>query len=113
MKNVKLTLIAISFFTISCASDSTSDVEENTNNITYSNTIQPIMSQSCATSACHDSNAPAAGLSLTTFAEVKDAFQNNDPLARIESGNMPKNANKLSASTIANIKTWIADNYPQ
>ena len=116
MKNFKIAIFALSLLTISCASDSTSDVEEPSNNITYTNTIQPLMSQSCNVSGCHNSTTKASGLDLSTFNLVKAAFANtgsSSAIGRIESGNMPQGGSKLSATTIANLKTWISDNFPQ
>lgn len=117
---MKKTIIFLGFIlslSTSCASDSEADViEQNrSKNITYSKTIKPIITQSCATTGCHNSITKASNLDLSTFEKVKFEFENtssNGALARIESGNMPKGASKLSDATIETLKDWIAANYP-
>lgn len=106
-----LSLLLVSF--TSCSSDSSDDMEPIPDpvSITYTNTIKSITTSSCATSACHDNTAPTAGISLTTYAGVKGAFESNGALSQIESGAMPKNNPKLSATTINKIKSWVAANY--
>jgi hypothetical protein len=112
---VPFALFLLLIFIISCSSDSSDDLELIIDpvNVTYTNTIKAIMSQSCATTACHDNSSLAAGLSLTTYDGVKGAFENNGALAQIESGSMPKNASKLSISIINKITDWIDNGYKE
>jgi len=106
-------------FATSCSSDSSDDLEPIPDPdpdpvaVTYTNTVKAIIDSNCTTSACHDSNSPAAGINLTTYAGVKAAFETGTALAQIESGAMPKNASDLSATTINKIKAWIANNYEE
>ncbi|MFK5878707.1 MAG: hypothetical protein QM478_04330 [Flavobacteriaceae bacterium] len=108
-------LIVVSLFIVSCSSsdDDSSPPTQLPTGITYTNTINSIMSQNCNVSGCHTTTAMAAGFALSTYDEVKFAFQNRGALGQIESGNMPKNRDDLSEATINNIKGWMAENYPE
>ncbi|MDP3312164.1 c-type cytochrome [Lutibacter sp.] len=115
-------LLALScFFSLfifaSCSSNSDDDdiIPPNNppaSNITYTNTISSIMSENCT--SCHGAtptnNAP---MSLNTYATVKSAIENRGLINQIETGNMPKNGNKLTTTQIQNIKTWQANGFPQ
>ncbi|WP_139958206.1 choice-of-anchor D domain-containing protein [Flavicella sediminum] len=82
----------------------------------YQTDIAPIINQSCATTACHDSNSPKAGLDLSTYAFVKTAFTatgTSSAIGRIESGNMPQGGSKLSQTKIDLIKSWIAGGFSE
>lgn len=111
-----LSLLLLAIVSNSCSSDS-DEMEPIPDpipsNITYTNTVKAIMDQNCTTTACHDNNAPAAGLALTTFSGVKTGFQSKGALAQIESGAMPKGKAKLSQGTISKIKGWVANNYKE
>jgi hypothetical protein len=52
-------------------------------------------------------------MSLTTYANVKDAVTSRGLISQIETGNMPKNGTKLSAAQIQNFKTWQTNGFPQ
>lgn len=111
-------LLVASLFIISCSSSDDDDTgtpppTQLPTNITYTNTINSIMSQNCNVSGCHNTTTMASGFALSTYDEVKSAFQNKSALSQIETGAMPKNASKLSSATINNIKGWIAENYPE
>ena len=60
-----------------------------------------------------DNTSPTAGLSLTSYENVKSAFTSKGALALINSGAMPKGGTKFSSTTINKIKGWIADNYTE
>ena len=98
----------------SCSSNSDDDMEPITpSNITYTNTVKMIIDQNCTTSACHDNNAPAAGLSLTSYSDVKTGFLSKGALSQIESGAMPKDKAKLPQATITKIRGWKANDYKE
>lgn len=83
---------------------------------TYVNDIAPLINQSCATSYCHDSGAPSAGLDLSTYALVKTAFSStgsSSSLGRIKSGNMPKNGTAFTQTQIDLIENWIDNGFIQ
>ncbi|WP_139958204.1 hypothetical protein [Flavicella sediminum] len=111
-KNILIALcIPLSF--LSCASDSAEDLTEKTTDpISYTNTIEAIITPGCASSNCHGGTQNPE---LTSYELVKSAFQStggSSALGRIESGNMPKNASAFSSSTINTIKEWIATDFP-
>ncbi|MBG7631770.1 MAG: hypothetical protein IZT56_15245 [Bacteroidetes bacterium] len=111
-KLLALTSLFLLLFMVSCSSDSDDDdiIVDPPASITYTNTIKSIMSGNCT--SCHGNpttnNAP---MSLTTYANVKNAVENRGLISQVESGNMPKNASMLSSTQIANIKTWKANGY--
>jgi hypothetical protein len=117
MRNFNLFLICLlTTATIaSCSSSSDDDMEPipTPSNITYTNTVKTIIDKNCTTSSCHDNNAPAAGLSFTTYDGVKIGFQSKGALSQIESGAMPKDEAKLPQATITKIKGWITNNYKE
>ena len=80
---------------------------------TYTNTIAPIIAQSCATTACHDTNNPAAQLSMTSFTEVKNGFIVDDSWGEIQSGSMPKpGVPSLTQDDKDNLQLWINSGFP-
>ncbi len=116
----KLVLIGILLtFTASCSSDSEADVTEMTpidNNepaptVTYSNTIERMITEGCSNTNCHGGGKSPL---LTNYEQIKTAFEATgtwSALGRIESGNMPKNGSPFSQTSIDKIKEWIANGY--
>lgn len=84
----------------------------DTSNVTYLNSVQPVMSQYCL--SCH-SNSTAqsygASIRLEDYSDVLIYAQNGKLLGTIshESGYspMPKGTSKLSDCIVSNIRTWI------
>ncbi len=70
------------------------------------------MDTSCATSGCHNAASNSAGLTLETYAQVKDAFLNKNALGRMESttASMPPIGN-LPTTSIQIIKNWRDQGY--
>ena len=112
MKKIKLLLLTgcISLFMYSCTTTEIPITQDPTNIITYNKDVRTIINNSCATSACHDNTAPAAGLQLTNYTLVKNAAQNGNFHVRIDAGTMPPSA-PLSNATKAIINKWRADGY--
>ncbi|NVK52299.1 MAG: hypothetical protein HWD85_05140 [Flavobacteriaceae bacterium] len=112
MKKVFLTLLMASIF-VGCASDSTDDVTNPPPaKITYAKNIKPLVDTSCATSGCHNAASKQAGLTLETYAQVKNAFLNGNAFARIESTTNPMPpSGKLPDGTIQTIKKWRDQGY--
>ncbi|MDI9320396.1 MAG: hypothetical protein QM530_07985 [Phycisphaerales bacterium] len=79
----------------------------DTNSITWRNNIKPIVDNSCAISGCHDASTAAGGYALNTYSGVKKMADNNQFIAVIELGSMPKNATHLDACTINKVRRWI------
>lgn len=75
--------------------------------VTWHEDIQPIINNSCALSGCHNSQSAAGGHKLDSYNDVKESVNSNLFLAVVESGTMPKNANKLDECAIAKIRIWI------
>jgi hypothetical protein len=71
------------------------------------------MSQSCATSGCHNAQSMSGGYTLETYIQVRNAFESGPALSEIESGDMPQGSVKLSDATINNIKSWIDNGYTE
>ncbi len=118
MKTPRYLSTILMFLMLSCAFDSESDVIEPIIDnpieiVTYSNTIASIMQSSCATSGCHDAVSKTAGVDLTSFEHVKNAFENRDALGEIERGEMPIGSPVLTEATITLIKNWIENGYVQ
>ncbi|MDO9038696.1 MAG: hypothetical protein Q7U59_10165 [Lutibacter sp.] len=116
MKNLlTITGMFLMLFAVSCSSGSDDDdpiLNPPPTTITYTNTISAIVNGNCT--GCHGSTPTnGAPMSLTTYANVKDAVTSRGLISQIESGNMPKNGTKLSAAQIQNFKTWQTNDFPQ
>lgn len=98
---------------IGCANDSTDDLTIPPPQIvTYNVNVKPIIDQSCATAGCHNAAANTAGLTLETYAQVRNAFETRGALGRMQSSSnpMPPQGN-LPGPTIALITEWINQGY--
>jgi hypothetical protein len=116
MKNLLLfTGLFLMFLVVSCSGGGDDDspiIDPTPTNITYANTISGIISGNCT--SCHGSTPTnGAPMSLTSYTNVKDAVTSRGLISLIESGNMPKNGSKLSASQIQSFKTWQTNGFPQ
>lgn len=91
------------------------DVEEviypggcNTEAVTYSNTVLPIMQRECYT--CHDALTQNGGINLEGYSQLFTWVANGKVLAAIKHEGafpMPDGQPKLDSCTIAKIETWI------
>ena len=115
----KIFLLALLYTTISCTTDSISDLEEiqNENPITYFSTVKRIIDNNCI--QCHAA-VPINGatMSLTTYEKVKDAVLNRNLLNRISraegtSGAMPLGGPRLPQNSIDAINEWANTNFSQ
>jgi mono/diheme cytochrome c family protein len=79
----------------------------DTLNLTYNGKIKMIFTQNCV--SCHGSNNPNAGLSLTTYNQVKDALLNTSLLARVKGNSalpvMPPNG-PMNSCNVRSIEKW-------
>ncbi|MET0758891.1 MAG: hypothetical protein ABWZ56_00610 [Flavobacterium sp.] len=100
----------------SCTSDSESDLTDNTpinENVTYTGTVRNIIDNNCI--MCHGiTPTNGAHISLTTYANVKDAVLNKGLLDRISrpqgsAGMMPSGGTRLPQSTIDQVVQWEND----
>lgn len=84
--------------------------ECDTLNLTYNNGIKSIIDLNCGN--CHGATNPNAGLSLTNYTEVKDAFLNTQLLNRISNKPgvpvMPP-AGPMDSCKIKSLEIWFAN----
>jgi cytochrome c553 len=98
----------------SCYKDNEEDLypepdECNTDNVSFSQTIMPVITNNCV--SCHSGSAPSGGVGLSDYAEVVASIDGGRFLGAIrhESGfsAMPQGAAKLSDCTISQIEAWV------
>ena len=78
----------------------------DTTNVTYAQTIAPIMQTTCT--SCHGSSSPSAGLSLSSYTDVVNAVNSKNLLSRITSTSSPMPPSGLmDVCRINQIKKWI------
>lgn len=116
MVNYVKTILLIVFgsFLMSCSSteiaEAVIDVDPDAEAITYNKDVQSIINNSCATTACHGSATPPAGLSLNTFAQVESAVENRGLVSRINNSSNPMPpTGMLPQATRLIIDQWVAD----
>ncbi|RYE23870.1 MAG: hypothetical protein EOP51_09185 [Sphingobacteriales bacterium] len=83
----------------------------DTSNVTFAQTIKPIIDSKCATSGCHDAATLAGGYNFTVYGGVRAARNRMVGAITWASGysQMPKGMNKLDDCSIAKITKWIND----
>jgi len=85
--------------------------ECDVSNITYDNTIGPLVSESCAYSGCHDGNSGVIG--LTNYAAVKVIADNGQMEERVlVQKNMPP-SQPLTSCELKEIEAWLAAGAPE
>ncbi|HQU61000.1 MAG: hypothetical protein KDD02_09345 [Phaeodactylibacter sp.] len=81
----------------------------DTTNVTYAQTIRPIIQNYC--NGCHSGPSPSGNISYSDYAGLKTTANNGKLLGSIEHAQgyspMPQNGNKLSACNIALIRAWV------
>ncbi len=80
----------------------------NTNQVTFSNTISPLITNSCATTGCHV--AGTGRVLLTNYAEIKTVI-NAVEKRTITDKNMPPSGS-LSVCDLSKLKKWIDEGVP-
>lgn len=80
----------------------------------YTTTISSIISSNCQ--SCHSGSSPSAGLSLTSYSQVKSAVETKNLLNHLLQQNgyslMPPSG-QLSNCNIDQINSWIAKGMPE
>ena len=101
-----------------CSKDNAQDLFQNeecdTNQVTYSGAILPIIQSKCAVSGCHV-NGSSSGHDFTTYDGLLAVVQDGKLLPAINHTGpapMPQNAPKLDDCTIAKITAWVNDGAP-
>lgn len=111
-------IVIATISTLSCKNDKAellypADVCD-TSNVTYSNTVLPILRDNCY--SCHAGNPSVAPFRLDTYADASAVALSGYMYGAITHAAgfqpMPKNADKLSDCNIAKIKKWIDDGAP-
>ena len=78
--------------------------------VRYNSDISDIVANYCLT--CHGDVSPSAGLSLTTYASVKDATQNGTLLNRINNASAPMpQSGLMSAQNRQKFQDWADGGY--
>ncbi len=115
-KLIQSTLVlSMSLLLFSCSSSEISDPtpvdppsEEKT---TYDKDVKTLINNSCATSACHDADNPAAGLPLTNYNQVRNAAETGNLINRINSSSNPMPPSGQNNTVISIIDQWKNDGY--
>lgn len=113
-------LFTLSIFVSSCYYDNKEDLYPfdteacDLDNVTYSETVQPILASSCV--SCHQASNPSGGVKLDNYTEVKKVADNGRLWGSInhEAGYvaMPLGGGKLSDCSLLKIKQWIDSGSP-
>ncbi len=123
-KHTLTALLSIAALTaIGCYKDNAQDMYPpadggagcDTSNVTYSNTVSPIITEKCATAGCH-ADIYTTGIDLSAYAGVAAIANSGKLMASIthRSGTsaMPKGLPKLDDCSIAKIKKWVDKGAP-
>jgi len=112
-------VIVIAIFMQSCYYDNVEDLypqlpECDTTNVTYSNSVWPVINSNCT--GCHGGNAPAGNIRLENYNDISSAANNGSLLGTIRHENgwspMPKGGGKLNNCDITKIETWVNQGMP-
>lgn len=108
---LKIVIFIIPVIFTACTSDNYDDYYGNqcdVENVTYSQTVAPIISNQCL--SCHNSNNSSGGISLEGYDNVKKQADNGNLIGTIKHlpgySAMPEGG-KLDDCTILKIETWI------
>lgn len=85
----------------------------DTTNVTYSQTIVPILNTNCY--VCHFTGSPESNIALDTWAGVKVMVDNGKLIPSINHTGpfpMPKNGSMLDICSIEKIQTWVTHGAP-
>jgi len=83
----------------------------DTTNVTYANSIAPIIQRDCA--GCHSGSGASAGIQLYDYSSVKNYMTSNGNrlLGSVKwdgtASNMPKGGNKWSNCNINSMEAWV------
>ncbi len=106
-KILRITYVILVLLLYGCYFDNEEELYPNTNcdtnQVTYANTISPLLANNCATTGCHV--AGNGRVLLTNYTEIKTAI-NGVEKRTINDKDMPVSG-PLSACDIAKLKAWI------
>jgi hypothetical protein len=118
VKTIKLSFLTLLIVATieSCYYDKKEDLYVSTCNtagMTYTKDIVSLVNSSCA--GCHNGLAPSAGISLGSYAEVKDCVMNGKFIGSVKQDGtasaMPKGG-KWSSCNISKLEAWKAAGCP-
>lgn len=104
----------------SCYRDNKEDLYQNfttdgcdTTTVTYTDVIDPICVNNCATSGCHSSSSRQSGLDLSNYNDLMTIAKDGRLIDRI-TGNGPimPPGGPLPNCDISKIETWVLDGAP-
>lgn len=86
--------------------------------VSFANQVAPLFAEQCV--SCHGAQDPEAGLQLHTYegvmkgSEYGTVVEKGDPdgsllIEMISAGEMPQDADALTADQVAMVRTWIAE----
>lgn len=111
MRKYILLFIGLTLF-ISCTEAVIEDLPPDPipTQIKYNDDVKAIIDANCV--SCHGAISPNAGLSLTTYQQVRDATENGNLINRINNVSAPMPPSNLMPSTNrAIIDQWVLDGY--
>ena len=108
-------LALVGVLMVSCESHTFNEIaqkEDPIKTVSYNNDVKPIMSNNCI--SCHGSSSPSAGLSLTTYTQVRNSTEKGGLLCKINAscGVMPQSG-KMPQPLINTINSWATQGYNQ
>lgn len=116
-KSVLTLMLGVTLFN-SCYYDNEEYLYSSTpcdNTFTFTSRIAPMVAQQCA-SGCHEGANPSAGLSLTTYDEIKAIVDNGGFAGSLDGSNgysiMPKGTSGLSSCDKTAVNAWITAGAP-
>ena len=96
------------------AENNSGDSGCNTDNVTYSNTVAPILQAWCY--SCHSGSFPSGNIKLDAYSAVRPLVDNGKLLGTIrhETGYlpMPDGGGKMPTCEISKIEQWVSDGAP-
>lgn len=119
-KNItSIVYITVSLLMISCVYNNEEELYPvemcDTTNITYHETIVPILSQRCY--ECHGNNQPVSGFSLEGYSNIKAKIDEGRLIGAIRHmtgfSPMPKDRPSLPECDILKIEKWVSDGAPE
>jgi len=115
---MSLLLLSMTMLLTACYYDNEEYLYSSTpcdNTFTFTSRIAPLVAQQCA-SGCHEGANPSAGLSLTTYDEIKAIVDNGGFAGSLDGSNgysiMPKGTTGLSTCDKTAVSAWITAGAP-
>ncbi len=116
MKKYLLSVSIIFVLTISSCTTTEIPLDEPagpiTEVVTYTGDVKAIIDNNCV--SCHSGPSAQAGLSLTTYLQVRNAAENRNLIDRMNDATNPMpQGGLLPAATRAIIDAWANDGFPE